>query len=71
MVYFKYLMINNCEKVVMFVFVNNGKVEVSDILFYYLSNGFYIMIGIGKYLYCLYCIENKIYWECMIFFGFG
>lgn len=45
-----------------FVFVNNGKVEVSDILFYYLSNSFFIMIGIGKYLYCLYCIENKIDW---------
>lgn len=45
-----------------FVFVNNGKVEVSGILFYYLSNSFFIMIGIGKYLYCLYCIENKIDW---------
>lgn len=70
-VYFKHLIINNCEKAVTFVPVNNGKVEVSDILFYHSSNGFLIMIGTGKYSYCLYCTENKTYRECMIFLGFG
>lgn len=55
-----------------FVPVNNGKVEVSDILFYHSSNSFLIMIGTGKYSYCLYCTENKTtYRECMIFLGFG